>query len=92
MTLALLDRVVQCFDTVLWRTVLRDFSRYNGHEEDEEEEVNDLMLVHDSILRTPQYLIILSISYGSGFETMWMTKILLFFARLVFLSRHKTVG
>lgn len=72
--------------TVLLRTVLRDFSRYNALEEDDDEDVTGWKLVHGDVFRTPQYPVLLSIFYGSGSQTLWMTTILLFFALLGFLS------
>lgn len=72
--------------TVLLRTVLRDFSRYNALEEDDDEDVTGWKLVHGDVFRTPQHPVLLSIFCGSGTQTLWMTTILLFFALLGFLS------
>lgn len=72
--------------TVLLRTVLRDFSRYNALEEDDDEDVTGWKLVHGDVFRTPSYPVLLSIFCGSGTQTLWMTTILLFFALLGFLS------
>ena len=72
--------------TVLLRTVLRDFSRYNALEEEDEEDVTGWKLVHGDVFRTPSYPVLLSIFCGSGSQTLWMTTILLFFAVLGFLS------
>eukprot|EP00177_Eucheuma_denticulatum_P001487 GFKZ01002671.1.p1 GENE.GFKZ01002671.1~~GFKZ01002671.1.p1 ORF type:complete len:641 (+),score=67.66 GFKZ01002671.1:370-2292(+) len=72
--------------TVLLRTVLRDFSRYNALEDEDEEEVTGWKLVHGDVFRTPKYPVMLSIMCGSGTQTLWMTTILLFFALLGFLS------
>lgn len=72
--------------TVLLRTVLRDFSRYNALEEDDDEDVTGWKLVHGDVFRTPKYPVLLSIFCGSGTQTLWMTSILLFFALLGFLS------
>lgn len=72
--------------TVLLRTVLRDFSRYNALEEDDDDDVTGWKLVHGDVFRTPPYPVLLSIFYGSGSQTLWMTTILLFFALLGFLS------
>lgn len=72
--------------TVLLRTVLRDFSRYNALEEEDDEDVTGWKLVHGDVFRTPQYPVLLSIFCGSGAQTLCMTTILLFFALLGFLS------
>lgn len=72
--------------TVLLRTVLRDFSRYNALEEEDEEDVTGWKLVHGDVFRTPKYPVMLSIFCGSGSQTLWMCTILLFFALLGFLS------
>lgn len=72
--------------TVLLRTVLRDFSRYNALEEDDDDDVTGWKLVHGDVFRTPQFPNLLAICYGSGTQTLWMTTILLFFALLGFLS------
>jgi len=72
--------------TVLLRTVLRDFSRYNALEEEDEEDVTGWKLVHGDVFRTPQYPVLLSIFCGSGSQTLWMSSILLLFALLGFLS------
>lgn len=72
--------------TVLLRTVLRDFSRYNALEEEDEEDVTGWKLVHGDVFRTPQFPVLLSIFCGSGSQTLWMSTILLFFALLGFLS------
>lgn len=72
--------------TVLLRTVLRDFSRYNALEEDDDEDVTGWKLVHGDVFRTPKYPVLLSIFCGSGMQTLWMTSIILFFALLGFLS------
>lgn len=72
--------------TVLLRTVLRDFSRYNALEEDDDEDVTGWKLVHGDVFRTPKFPVLLSIFCGSGMQTLWMTSILLFFALLGFLS------
>lgn len=72
--------------TVLLRTVLRDFSRYNALEEEDEEDVTGWKLVHGDVFRTPKYPVLLSIFCGSGSQTLWMCTILLFFALLGFLS------
>lgn len=72
--------------TVLLRTVLRDFSRYNALEEEDEEDVTGWKLVHGDVFRTPQNPVLLAIFCGSGAQALWMTTILLFFALLGFLS------
>lgn len=72
--------------TVLLRTVLRDFSRYNTLEDEDEEDVTGWKLVHGDVFRTPKYPVLLSIFCGSGTQTLWMSTILLFFALFGFLS------
>lgn len=72
--------------TVMLRTVLRDFSRYNALEEEDEEDVTGWKLVHGDVFRTPKYPVLLSIFCGSGSQTLWMTTSLLMFALLGFLS------
>ncbi|KAI0562188.1 Endomembrane protein [Gracilaria domingensis] len=72
--------------TVLLRTVLRDFSRYNALEEEDEEDITGWKLVHGDVFRTPQHPVLLSIFCGSGSQTLWMVTITLFFALLGFLS------
>lgn len=72
--------------TVLLRTVLRDFSRYNALEDEDEEDVTGWKLVHGDVFRTPKYPVMLSVFCGSGTQTLWMSTILLFFALLGFLS------
>lgn len=72
--------------TVMLRTVLRDFSRYNALEEEDEEDVTGWKLVHGDVFRTPKYPVLLSIFCGSGSQTLWMSTILLLFALLGFLS------
>lgn len=72
--------------TVLLRTVLRDFSRYNALEEEDEEDTTGWKLVHGDVFRTPSYPTFLAIFCGSGCQTLWMVTITLFFALLGFLS------
>lgn len=73
--------------TVMMRTVLRDFVRYNQlEEEDEADDVTGWKLVHGDVFRTPRYPVFLSICYGSGAQTLKMSTITLIFALLGFLS------
>lgn len=73
--------------TVMMRTVLRDFVRYNQlEEEDEADDVTGWKLVHGDVFRTPSYPVLLSICYGSGAQTLKMSTITLLFALLGFLS------
>ncbi|CAN8067727.1 unnamed protein product [Agarophyton chilense] len=72
--------------TVLLRTVLRDFSRYNALDEEDEEDITGWKLVHGDVFRTPQHPALLSVFCGSGSQTLWMVTVTLFFALLGFLS------
>lgn len=72
--------------TVMLRTVLRDFSRYNALEEEDEEDVTGWKLVHGDVFRTPQRPVLLSVFCGSGSQTLCMMTVLLLFALLGFLS------
>lgn len=73
--------------TVMMRTVLRDFVRYNQlEEEDEADDVTGWKLVHGDVFRTPRYPVFLSVCYGSGAQTLKMSSITLIFALLGFLS------
>lgn len=73
--------------TVLLRTVLRDFVRYNQLEdEDEADDVTGWKLVHGDVFRAPPRLALLSICIGSGSQTLVMSSITLAFALLGFLS------
>ena len=72
--------------TVLLCTVLRDFSRYNAIEEEDEADVTVWEPVHGDAFRTPKHPVWLSMLCGSGSQTLAMCTILLFFALLGFLS------
>lgn len=73
--------------TVLMRTVLRDFVRYNQLEdEDEADDVTGWKLVHGDVFRAPEHLPLLAIVVGSGMQTLCMTSVTLGFALLGFLS------
>lgn len=73
--------------TVMMRTVLRDFVRYNQLEdEDEADETTGWKLVHGDVFRPPDRLPLLAIIVGSGTQTLVMTTVTLAFALLGFLS------
>lgn len=73
--------------TVMMRTVLRDFVRYNQLEdEDEADETTGWKLVHGDVFRPPDRLPLLAIVVGSGTQTLVMTTVTLAFALLGFLS------
>eukprot|EP00186_Timspurckia_oligopyrenoides_P003780 CAMPEP_0182443002 /NCGR_PEP_ID=MMETSP1172-20130603/1849_1 /TAXON_ID=708627 /ORGANISM="Timspurckia oligopyrenoides, Strain CCMP3278" /LENGTH=511 /DNA_ID=CAMNT_0024638135 /DNA_START=324 /DNA_END=1859 /DNA_ORIENTATION=- len=73
--------------TILLRTLLRDFVRYNQLEDDEEQEdVTGWKLVHGDVFRAPQASAMLSVLYGSGAQIFWLSVITLGFAVLGFLS------
>lgn len=73
--------------TVLMRTVLRDFVRYNQlEEEDEADEATGWKLIHGDVFRAPERLPLLAVCIGSGAQTLCMTTITLAFALLGFLS------
>jgi transmembrane 9 superfamily member 2/4 len=73
--------------TVLMRTVLRDFVRYNQLEdEDEADDVSGWKLVHGDVFRAPRLLPLLAVCVGSGTQTLCMTTVTLAFALLGFLS------
>lgn len=73
--------------TVLMRTVLRDFVRYNQlEEEDEADEATGWKLIHGDVFRAPERLPLLAVCVGSGAQTLCMTAITLSFALLGFLS------
>ena len=71
--------------TVLLRTVLRDCSRYNAIEEEDEADATGWKLVHGDVFRTPKHSVLLSIFCRSGSQTLAMCTILLLFAPLGFL-------
>jgi transmembrane 9 superfamily member 2/4 len=73
--------------TILLRTVLRDFMRYQQLEDDDEsDEVTGWKMLHGDVFRAPSYLPMLAICVGSGAQTLCMTTITLGFALLGFLS------
>eukprot|EP00172_Hildenbrandia_rubra_P003789 Plantae.Rhodophyta-Hildenbrandia_rubra.ctg6534.p1 GENE.Plantae.Rhodophyta-Hildenbrandia_rubra.ctg6534~~Plantae.Rhodophyta-Hildenbrandia_rubra.ctg6534.p1 ORF type:complete len:648 (-),score=80.01 Plantae.Rhodophyta-Hildenbrandia_rubra.ctg6534:3726-5669(-) len=73
--------------TVLLRTVLRDFVRYNQlEEEDDVDEVTGWKLVHGDVFRTPKVPALLAVSCGTGAQLLWMTMITLAFALVGLLS------
>eukprot|EP00183_Erythrolobus_madagascarensis_P007085 CAMPEP_0185845108 /NCGR_PEP_ID=MMETSP1354-20130828/1162_1 /TAXON_ID=708628 /ORGANISM="Erythrolobus madagascarensis, Strain CCMP3276" /LENGTH=639 /DNA_ID=CAMNT_0028544997 /DNA_START=131 /DNA_END=2050 /DNA_ORIENTATION=+ len=73
--------------TILLRTLLRDFVRYNQlEEEDEQEDVTGWKLVHGDVFRAPQAPAMLAVVYGTGAQLFWITLVTLAFAVLGFLS------
>eukprot|EP00182_Erythrolobus_australicus_P001806 CAMPEP_0185829594 /NCGR_PEP_ID=MMETSP1353-20130828/344_1 /TAXON_ID=1077150 /ORGANISM="Erythrolobus australicus, Strain CCMP3124" /LENGTH=637 /DNA_ID=CAMNT_0028527409 /DNA_START=116 /DNA_END=2029 /DNA_ORIENTATION=+ len=73
--------------TILLRTLLRDFVRYNQlEEEDDQEDVTGWKLVHGDVFRAPQAAAMLSVLYGTGAQIFWITVVTLVFAVFGFLS------
>lgn len=74
--------------TVMLRTVLRDFGRYNTvtDDEEEEDELTGWKYVHGDVFRTPKYAASLSICVGSGAQVLVMAVLTQLFALIGFLS------
>eukprot|EP00181_Compsopogon_caeruleus_P000891 CAMPEP_0184678342 /NCGR_PEP_ID=MMETSP0312-20130426/1076_1 /TAXON_ID=31354 /ORGANISM="Compsopogon coeruleus, Strain SAG 36.94" /LENGTH=641 /DNA_ID=CAMNT_0027127011 /DNA_START=213 /DNA_END=2138 /DNA_ORIENTATION=- len=73
--------------TILLRTVLRDFMRYNQLEEDDEaEDVTGWKLVHGDVFRAPPLSAVLAVMNGTGTQAFWMAFVTLLFAMAGFLS------
>jgi len=72
---------------IMMRTLHRDFNRYNATEaaEDVEEETG-WKLVHGDVFRPPPMPMLLSVSVGTGVQTLTMSVITMVFAVLGFLS------
>merc|ERR1719253_1495283 len=72
---------------IMMRTLHRDFNRYNATEaaEDVEEETG-WKLVHGDVFRPPPMPMLLSVSVGTGVQTLSMSLITMAFAVLGFLS------
>ncbi|KAA8497225.1 Transmembrane 9 superfamily member 7 [Porphyridium purpureum] len=73
--------------TILLRTVLRDFVRYNQLDDEEDsEDVTGWKLVHGDVFRAPAQPALLAILNGAGVQIFWITCVTLIFAVLGFLS------
>eukprot|EP00184_Porphyridium_aerugineum_P005163 CAMPEP_0184697166 /NCGR_PEP_ID=MMETSP0313-20130426/4217_1 /TAXON_ID=2792 /ORGANISM="Porphyridium aerugineum, Strain SAG 1380-2" /LENGTH=646 /DNA_ID=CAMNT_0027155929 /DNA_START=246 /DNA_END=2186 /DNA_ORIENTATION=+ len=73
--------------TILLRTLLRDFVRYNQLEDEEEQEdVTGWKLVHGDVFRPPSFAAALAVFCGTGAQIFWLTCVTLIFAVLGFLS------
>lgn len=73
--------------TVMLRTVLRDFGRYNSAEsEPDEDDMTGWKLVHADVFRPPAMAPFLSVCVGCGTQVFVMTASTLAFALIGFLS------
>lgn len=73
--------------TVVLRTVLKDFVRYNGlNEEDDEDDVTGWKLVHGDVFRPPKYASFLCVCVGAGAQVLFMAFFTQLFALVGFLS------
>lgn len=73
--------------TVMLRTVLKDFGRYNAIvSEDEDDELTGWKNVHGDVFRPPRYAPFLSICVGSGSQVVVMAVFTQIFALIGFLS------
>ncbi|KAI0564611.1 Endomembrane protein [Gracilaria domingensis] len=73
--------------TVMLRTVLKDFGRYNAIiEEDEEIDMTGWKYIHGDVFRPPKYATLLSICVGTGAQIFVMAALTQAFALIGFLS------
>lgn len=73
--------------TVMLRTVLKDFGRYNNISDDEEEEeMTGWKYVHGDVFRPPRFAPFLSVCVGSGAQVLVMAALTQVFALIGFLS------
>lgn len=73
--------------TVIFRTVLRDFGRYNAAAEaDEEDDLTGWKYVHADVFRPPKHAPLLSVCVGSGAQVLLMALLTQLFALIGFLS------
>lgn len=73
--------------TVMLRTVLRDFGRYNSIQDDaDEDEMTGWKYVHADVFRPPRMAPFLCVCVGCGAQVLFMASLTLIFALIGFLS------
>lgn len=72
--------------TVMLRTVLRDFGRYNAVDEEEDDDLTGWKYVHADVFRPPKWAAFLSVCVGSGAQVLVMAFLTQLFALIGFLS------
>lgn len=72
--------------TVMLRTVLRDFGRYNALDEEEDDDMTGWKYVHADVFRPPSNPAVLSVCVGCGSQVLVMALLTQMFALIGFLS------
>lgn len=73
--------------TVMFRTLLKDFGRYNADpEDDEEDDMTGWKYIHGDVFRPPSRASLLAICVGSGAQVLVMAAVTQLFALIGFLS------
>lgn len=73
--------------TVMFRTLLKDFGRYNADpEDDEEDDMTGWKYIHGDVFRPPNRASLLAICVGSGAQVLVMAAVTQLFALIGFLS------